>query len=404
MRVFQTIIVTLLFTAASSSFGQTPEAPSSAPQSRVVGVVSAVNKDANQITVKSDTGESIVINTNANSALLRLPAGETSAQNAAKIALAEIGVGDKLFARGAVSGDGKSIDARQVVVTGVAVSAGTSPDQRQRDDFRQRGLVGRVTALNSDKKEISVQSRSREGTGPITVSVSDATRIFRYAPDSMNIKDASRSSFSQLRIGDQVRALGERNADGTHFTAEEIIAGTMARTGGQVVSVDPAKNELTLKNQAGKMITVAVGPRSSLRRVTPEAAASFEVRPARPAPGAAREGEAGRREGRQRERRERGSGAGGEGRRPGGGRGFQGMLESLPAITLNDLKKGDTVFVSGSEGADPSRVTAIMLVTGDPAFMIRFLQPGPNRGPQNPGLPGDVIGGGVGQAERPTSP
>jgi hypothetical protein len=80
------------------------------------------------------------------------------------------------------------------------------------------------------------------------------------------------------------------------------------------------------------------------------------------------------------------------------------MLENLPAITVADLKKGDTVFVSGSEGADPSHVTAIMLVTGDPAFMARFLQNGPNRGPQSPGLPGDVIGGGVGPAERPTSP
>jgi hypothetical protein len=69
-----------------------------------------------------------------------------------------------------------------------------------------------------------------------------------------------------------------------------------------------------------------------------------------------------------------------------------------------DLKKGDMVFVSGSEGADPSRVTAIMLVTGDPTFMSRFIQTGPNRGPQSPGLPGDVIGGGVGPAERPTSP
>ena len=80
------------------------------------------------------------------------------------------------------------------------------------------------------------------------------------------------------------------------------------------------------------------------------------------------------------------------------------MLERLPAITIADLKKGDTVFVQASESADPSRMTAIMLLTGDAAFMSRFLQNGPNRGPQSPGLPGDVIGGGVGPAERPTSP
>ena len=80
------------------------------------------------------------------------------------------------------------------------------------------------------------------------------------------------------------------------------------------------------------------------------------------------------------------------------------MIENLPAITIADLKKGDTVFVQGSEGADSLHVTAITLITGDAAFMSRFLQNGPNRGPQSPGLPGDVIGGGVGPAERPTSP
>ncbi|MEK6280052.1 MAG: hypothetical protein AABN95_06825 [Acidobacteriota bacterium] len=414
----------VLFAALSLSFSvvaeryinaQTPQTPASqtaAAQSRVVGVVTAVDQATNQLTIKSDTGESITINTNDKSAVLRLPPGETSAQNAAKIALADIAVGDRLFARGATAADGKSIEARQVVVMGGAVVAGGPQDQqRQREEFRQRGLVGRISAVDAGKKEVTVQSRSREGTGPIIVAVSDSAKLFRYAPDSLNIKDASRTTFSDLKIGDQLRALGERSTDGARFTAEEIIAGSMTRTGGQVVAVNPAKNEVTIKNVQGQSVTVAVGPRSSLRRVTPEMAASFEAnRPQRQGAGASGAGAAEARQGqnnqerRPRERREGSPATGGEERRPRGGRGFQDMLEGLPAITVADLKKGDSVFVSGSEGADASRVTAIMLVTGEPAFMSRFLQQGPNRGPQSPGLPGDVIGGGVGPAERPTSP
>jgi hypothetical protein len=79
---------------------------------------------------------------------------------------------------------------------------------------------------------------------------------------------------------------------------------------------------------------------------------------------------------------------------------MQEALENLPSIKVSDLKKGDTVFVSGTQ-ADPTHMTAIMLLTGDPTFIGRLLQPGPNRGPQNPGLPGDVLGGGVGNPERP---
>jgi len=308
-----------------------------------------------------------------------------------------------LFARGALAAGGKSVAATQVVVSGVAVSAGTAQDpQRQRVDARNRGLNGRITALNPDKKEIFVQSRSREGVGTITIQTSDGTRFFRYAPDSLDIKDASRSSFAGLKVGDQLRALGDTNGEGTQFTADEIISGLISRAGGQVIAVNPAANEITVKNnQTGQTIMVSVGSRSVVRRVSAEDVASFEAsrparqaRPDRPAsaPPSASQPD------KPRERRERPAG---EERRPRTGRGFQEIIANLPAIKVSDLKKGDTVFVSGTQGADASHMTAVMLITGDPTFIGRMLQTGPNRGPQNPGLPGDVLGGGVGNPERP---
>lgn len=402
--IFGSLTLVFLLSAlmVGNSVGQTTEASASqttAAQSRIVGEVTAVDKAANQVTIKSDTGESITILTNEGSAVLRLPAGETSAQKATKITLADISVGDRLFARGAVATGGKSVAASQVVVSGAAVATG--PAQGQRQPARNRGLNGRITALNPDKKEISVQSRSREGVGTTMIQVSDGTRFFRYAPDSLDIKDASRSSFAGLKVGDQLRALGETNEDGTRFTADEIISGLISRAGGQVVAMNPGANELTIKNtQTGQTMTVAVGSRSVLRRISAADAASFAAsrpappnRPDRPAasPASAAQPE------RPRERRERPAG---EERRPRPGRGFQEIIESLPAIKVSDLKKGDTVFVSGTQ-SDPSRMTAIMLITGDPTFIGRMFQTGPNRGPQNPGLPGDVLGGGVGNPERP---
>jgi len=397
--ILGSLLVVFLSTTGNSlaQASQAGTSQTSAAQSRVVGEVTAVDKTAGQLTIKTDTGESITIVTNAASSVLRLPAGETSAQKATRIALSDIGLGERLFARGALAADGKSIAASQVVVSGAAVSTGTAQDpQRQRVDARNRGLNGRITALNSDKKEISVQSRSREGVGTITIQTSDGTRFFRYAPDSLDIKDASRSSFAGLKVGDQLRALGDTNEDGTRFTAEEIISGLMSRTGGQVIAVNPAANEITVKNnQTGQTMTVAVGSRSVVRRVSAEDAASFEAsrpaRPDRPAPAAGQPE-------RPRERPERPAG---EERRPRAGRGFQEIIANLPAIKVSDLKKGDTVFVSGTQGADASHMTAVMLVTGDPTFVGRMLQTGPNRGPQSPGLPGDVLGGGVGNPERP---
>jgi hypothetical protein len=389
---FKYLGMAVLLASAVVVFGQT-----TAPD-RVVGVATAVDKATNQISVKADTGETKAVVVSPTSALLRMPPGETAAQKALKISLEEVAVGDRVFARGAFIGDGKTLEARQVVVSSTAAT--TAKTQPQQADARKRPMAGRIARVNVDKKEITLQPRGREGVTPPTIVVSDATRFFRYAPDSMDINHASRSSLSQMREGDQLRALGERSEDGARFGATEIIAGSMTRTIGEVVSLDAARKELTLKNNEGQTITVAIGDRSSLRRVTPEVAATFATRPGRG------DGQPGRPNDRG-ERRERPAGEngqarrGGEGRAGRGGRGFQEVLAGLPVISLSELKKGDAVFVSGSEGSDPSRMTAIMLITGDAAFMQRFLQRGPNRGPQNPGLPGQVIGGGIGPAEPP---
>jgi hypothetical protein len=398
--ILKSLVTGFLMTLAINALGQAPESAAtktSATQTRVVGNVTAVNKTEAQVTIKSDTGESITIVLNPSSSLLRLPPGETSAQKAIKITLADIAVGDRLFARVTGTAGEKPVAATQIVVSGAPVSTAGSPDPApQRGDARSRGLNGRITTLNADKKEIAVQSRSREGVGTITIQASDSTKFFRYAPDSLDIKNASRSSFAGLKVGDQLRALGETNADGTRFTADEIISGLIGRTGGQVTAVNPAANEITVKNtQTGQTMTVAVGANSMLRRVSAEDAAAFEgnrpARPDRPASSTATT---------TRPERPSESRTAGEERRPRAGRGIQEALENLPAIKVSELKKGDTVFVSGTQ-ADPSHMTAIMLLTGDPTFIGRLLQPGPNRGPQNPGLPGDVLGGGVGNPERP---
>ena len=395
---FKYLGTAVLMALAVAAYGQTVR-----PLDRAVGVVTGVDKASNKILVKADTGEAREVLLRGTTSLLRMPPGETSAQKASKISLEEIAVGDRVFARGTAIGDGKVLEAQQVVVTSVAATTAQAAPQ---PDPRARPMAGRIARVNVDKKEITLQPRGREGVTPPTIVVSDATRFFRYAPDSMDINHASRSSLSQMREGDQLRALGERSEDGARFTATEIIAGSMTRTIGEIVSVDAARKELTLKNNEGKTITVAFGDRSSLRRVTPEVAATFATRPGRGDGQSGRPNDGAER-GERRERRERPAGENGEARRGGegrpgrGGRGFQEMLAGLPAISLSDLKKGDAVFVSGSEASDPSRMTAIMLVTGDPSFMQRFLQRGPNRGPQNPGLPGQVIGGGVGPAEPP---
>ena len=81
------------------------------------------------------------------------------------------------------------------------------------------------------------------------------------------------------------------------------------------------------------------------------------------------------------------------------------MMQKLPTLTINELKKGDVVIVTGSiNGTDRSRMTAVTLLTGDADFLKRLmsLQGRPNRDGQNmsPGLPSDVAGGGATNTPR----
>ena len=48
----------------------------------------------------------------------------------------------------------------------------------------------------------------------------------------------------------------------------------------------------------------------------------------------------------------------------GGGPNINDMLERLPIISVADVKVGDTIIVSSTQGVDPTRLTAIALVSG----------------------------------------
>jgi Cu/Ag efflux protein CusF len=387
-------------------------------QSRVVGEVTAIDATARQVTVKTEDGKSVVVSTIERTAVLRLPPGEATAEKAVKITLADINAGDRLFARGEMAADGNSLNARQVVVTsskGGAQAAAAGRDERPRP-----GINGRITAINPQTKEITLATRSRDGAGSITLAANGNVRFLHYAADSIKLSDATPGSFADLKVGDQVRARGETNADGTRFVPEEIVAGSIIRTGGTVTAVNAASNELTVKNnQTGQTMTVIIGARSSLRRIPPEVAATLAQR--RVQDGAGRNGatnngpanngqantgpaspraDGARGAGR---RGERGNGGGG-----GGGRNFQEMFDSLPLITLADLKKGDAVFIIGTPGNSASRATAATLITGDAEFLDRLqqFQGRPNRDGRNasPGLPGDVLGGGGANRDQPSTP
>jgi hypothetical protein len=374
-------------------------------RTHLIGAVTSVDAATGQLTVRTDAGSVVTVSTNDRTSYLRLPPGETRMDAATSITRADVRVGDRVLVPGGASADAQAAPARQVIVTSAAAGV-VGGSGRGGEDMRARRVVGRVTRVDPARREIVVQSRTREGSEDVTITAAGDARFMRFAPDSIRPADARQSTLGELRVGDQLRATGERSGDGTRFAAQEIISGTFARVAGQVASVDAGRGEVTVKSeQTGETFTVNVGRNSVLKRVSAEASEAFEQRRGarREERRAEREAAGGTSEGaqrgeRRRERGARGEGRGGERPRGGGGGGnLLQLLESLPAVTVAELKKGDAVLVTGSTGADASRVTALMLVTGDADFLRRLQRRvGDDLRNMSPGLPGTVLGGGTG--------
>ena len=102
------------------------------------------------------------------------------------------------------------------------------------------------------------------------------TKFRRYAPDSVRFSDAQPGVFADLKVGDQLRALGTKSTDGTRFTPEEIVTGSFQTISGTITEIDAEKKEIKIKDlQSQQAVTIAVSKDSSMRRLTPEMIAAM---------------------------------------------------------------------------------------------------------------------------------
>ena len=78
--------------------------------------------------------------------------------------------------------------------------------------------------------------------------------------------------------------------------------------------------------------------------------------------------------------------------RPGGGFNVQDLIERLPTIAIADLKVGDTIIVSSTKGAEPTRLTAISLISGADTLLSMLAARQPQAGGQSAPNPASGLG------------
>jgi hypothetical protein len=301
-------------------------------QTRVVGEVTA--KSDAQITIKTDAGETVTVPVTTETKVLRVPPGQTSLTNATAITLNDLGAGDRVLARN-----------NQVIVM-----SRSDLQQKQAADaaeWQKRGSAGRVTAVTANSLTLTT------GTGQtVRVDVTPKTTFRRYAPESVRFADALPSSLAEIRVGDQLRVLGDLKEGA--LSAEAIVSGSFRNFAGTVASVNTAAGEITVTDLETKApVTVKISATSNLRRLPPMMAQTISQRlngaPAETAD--------------QGSTRSRSVGDPGP-VAAGGPRDLGQMMDRMPVLALTDLKPGDALIIAASAGPDNSRASAIAVLAG----------------------------------------
>jgi hypothetical protein len=348
-------------------------AASAQAPSRFVGSVTAIT--GTSVTVKTDAGDQRQFDVPADATIKRIAPGEKDLSKAAAMAFTDLAVGDRVLVK--LAPDASTPAAAQIIA--VKQEDVAKKQQKDREDWQRRGVSGLVKSVDANTGTIALTTGAGATAKTVTVHTTKATILKRYAPDSVRFDQAQPAPIDAIHAGDQLRARGDKTADGTEITAEEVVSGSFRNISGTIASIDPATSTLVIKDLATKkQVTVRITSDAQMRRIPDRMA---QMLAARLKGGAAGSGAAGSSapgtgsasagpgaQGPAGAPNATGGGANPGQASPGAWSGQavggdpQQMLNRAPAIQLSDLQKGEAVMIVSTEGAGD--VTAVTLLAG----------------------------------------
>src|SRR6185312_13288177 len=324
------------------------QTPGAAGVTRKTGAVKSIQ--GNTIVLQDDAGQQIKVTIQENARILHVAPGQTDLKSAVPMTAAEIQTGDRMLVRGQAGDSADSLLASAVIVMRKGDVA--QKQQQERMEWQRHGTGGIVTSIEGGAGTVNL---SVTPTQNVEVKTTPQTGFLRYARNSVKFEDANKSSFSDIKIGDQLRARGTRSADGKELTADEVISGTFRNIAGTITGIDADTSTVTVKDVLGKKsVKVKIAADTQMRKLPEQLAQriGFFLKSPEAAQAAA-----------ARFQQRGGSAAGGQ-RAGGGAPDFQQMINRLPAVTLADLKKEEAVMIVSTPGTGNSEVTAITLLSG----------------------------------------
>jgi hypothetical protein len=246
-----------------------------------------------------------------------------------------------------------------------------------------------VKEVKPANDQITIEAQTTEGATTILVMAGRCV-VRRYASGSVKFNSAIPSSLAEMRRGDQLRALGDRDGDGSRMNAEQIVFGTFHTIAGLVSEVGQQDRQVKVTLFGEKrQISINLASDSVIRRIPAQLGTAIGQR----ALFARMAVEAGRRlpatSSTSRTVRNAPSSQGAD---------LQSLVDALPPLGISDLKTGDAIAVSFSADQVQSGVTAITVIAGLESIINAMNgQPAQRRAVLSAGLPAGVLDFGIGQ-------
>lgn len=342
-----------------------PRLLAQAAAQRFVGTISSIAGDT--LTVKTDAGESHQVQVPESATLKRIAPGQKDLSTAETIKLSDLATGDRVLVKLDPDATGATAQAQQIIA--VKQTDIAHKQQQEMTDWQRNGVGGLVKSVDPASGVVLLTTGGGPTAKTVTVHIAKNAVLKRYPPTSIRFADAQPAPLDAVKVGDQFRARGEKNADGTELNATEAVSGSFRNISGTVTSVDAANSTVVVKDLASKKnVTVKVTPDAEMRRL-PEMMARMiaaRLKGTMPENGGGAPTMAARPQGPP-----QGAAAGAQGAPGGAGFGagqhratgdMEQVLQRAPAIKLSDLQKGEALMMVSTEGAND--VTAIKVLAG----------------------------------------
>jgi hypothetical protein len=290
-------------------------------KARAVGTVTSVGTQ--QVTLKTDSGQTVIVEVQDSTRILRATTGQKSLADAPAIRLTDVRAGDRMLASGTAANGAQSITATTIVVM---AETDLAARRTQEQKAWQNGARGVVTEVDSAHGKVFVKSA---GGAMTHIQVAPTASVLRYRDGSSKFSDAQAAKLDEVKAGDQLWSRGTQGPAG-EFNAEGIVFGTFVNVAGRIQSIDASANVVRVNDVfTKKPVTLRITSDSQMRQLPQQIAQRIALHLQRAKTSEPNESVFASRP-----------------------FDFQQVISRSPAIIIADLHKGDAIIaVAGSEAA-----------------------------------------------------